>query len=256
LAPKQKIIHIRSKYLLAKSVAQRILRRAIQQRFRSAMALDFGDLRRLTPISSQFGFDRGLPVDRYYIEKFLATHAQDIRGRVLEAGNDKYIKRFGGSDVTQTDILDVFEGNSRATIIADLTCADHIPSDVFDCIILTQTIQMIYDVRAALRHIYRILKPGGVFLMTSHGISPINRREGVDNWGEYWHFTTQSIKHLYEDIFSPAKFEITSYGNVLSAAAFLYGLATEELKKHELDCQDPKFELLIGVRAVKSDRLS
>jgi ubiquinone/menaquinone biosynthesis C-methylase UbiE len=114
---------------------------------------------------------------------------------------------------------------------------------------------MIFDVRAALRHIHRILKPGGVFLMTSHGISPINRREGVDNWGEYWHFTTQSIKHLYEEIFPSANFEITSYGNVLSAAAFLYGLATEELKKHELDYQDPKFELLIGVRAVKSDGL-
>ena len=34
--------------------------------------INFGDLRRLAPVSKEFGFERGLPVDRYYIEKFLA----------------------------------------------------------------------------------------------------------------------------------------------------------------------------------------
>ena len=33
----------------------------------------FGSLRRLTPISRAFGFDRGLPIDRYYIERFLSA---------------------------------------------------------------------------------------------------------------------------------------------------------------------------------------
>ena len=65
----------------------------------------FGDLHRLTPISQCFGFDRGLPVDRYYIERFLARHASEIVGRVLEIGDDTYTRRFGGSRVSRSDVL-------------------------------------------------------------------------------------------------------------------------------------------------------
>ena len=44
-------------------------------------SVDFGGLRRLTPVSRAFGFDRGLPIDRYYIERFLAAHAEDAEKR-------------------------------------------------------------------------------------------------------------------------------------------------------------------------------
>jgi hypothetical protein len=39
------------------------------------------------------------------------------------------------------------ERHPGATIVGDLTRADHIPSDSFDCVNLTQTLQFIYDVR-------------------------------------------------------------------------------------------------------------
>ena len=227
--------------------------RSLVKRYRRSSTLDFGDLRRLTPLSIALGYDRGQPVDRYYMEKFLAAHCQDVRGRVLESGNDTYIQPFGGNDVTQIDIIDIFEGNSRATIIADFSCADNIPDNTFDCIILTQVLQMIYDVEAAYQHIHRILKPGGVFLMTTHGISPICCREDEDNWGEYWHFTTQSVKRLFADTFPNATVEVSSYGNVFSTAAYLYGLAAEELEHQELDHYDRRFELLVCARAVKSN---
>ena len=109
----------------------------------------FGDLRRLTPLSNEFGFDRGLPIDRYYIEFFLARHASDIHGHVLEVGDDSYMCRFGGDRVLKKDILHVAEGNPAATIVADLARADHIPSNQFDCIILTQTLHLVYNVDAA-----------------------------------------------------------------------------------------------------------
>src|SRR5437867_552274 len=115
----------------------------------------FGDLRRCTPISRDFGFDRGLPVDRYFIERFLARHAQDIRGRVLEIGDNTYTRRFGGDRVVVSDVLHVSEGNPLATFVGDLTMADHIPSEAFDCIIVTQTLQLIYDVPAALATLCR-----------------------------------------------------------------------------------------------------
>jgi hypothetical protein len=106
----------------------------------------FGDLRRQIPVSRDFGFDRGLPIDRYYIESFLEKYAADIRGRVLEIGANTFTTRFGRDHVTQSDVLHVNNNNPVATIVGDLASADHIPSDLFDCVILTQTLQLIYDV--------------------------------------------------------------------------------------------------------------
>lgn len=214
-------------------------------------AVRFGTLRRLQPISRVHGFDRGMPIDRYYIEQFLSAHALDIRGNVLEIGNDTYTRRFGGDRVTKSDVLDLVEGNPKATVVADLTSADHVPSDSFDCIILTQTLQMIYDMRSALRHLYRILRPGGVLLATSHGISKISRRLGVDPWGEYWRFTGDSARRLFEEVFCSGNVTVEAHGNILAAIAFLHGLASEELEQRELDYHDPDYEVLLTVRAIK-----
>jgi hypothetical protein len=209
----------------------------------------FGDLRRLTPLSREFGYDRGLPVDRYYIENFLACHRDDIRGRVLEVGDDSYTRRFGGARVSTSDVLHVTDGNPTATIIADLTRADHIPSQVFDCIILTQTLHLIYDVRAAVHTLYRILKPGGVLLATVPGISQLSTDEWADSW--YWAFTLRAVQRLFMEIFAPDNLQADAYGNVLAATAFLNGLAVEELRREELDASDPHYQLLITIRAVK-----
>jgi SAM-dependent methyltransferase len=170
---------------------------------------------------------------------------------VLEVGDRFYTKKYGGDRVTKSEVLHAVEGNPQATIVADLTSAENIPPDSFDCIICTQTLQMIYDIRAALTHLCRILKPGGVLLVTSHGISKIGRREGIDPWGEYWRLTAQSTNLLFQEFFPIRNIKIEVYGNVLSAIASLHGLAAEELNQNELDYHDPDYEVLIAVRAVK-----
>jgi SAM-dependent methyltransferase len=211
-------------------------------------------LRRLSPISPTFGFERGQPIDRYYIENFLARHAEDIRGRVLEIRENSYTRRYGGERVHVSDVLDVAEDNRRATIHADLTRADHVPSDAFDCIILTQTLHFIYDVRSATQTLYRILKPGGVLLATFPGISKTGCRE-CGKHGEYycWMFTQLSARRLLEETFPAADLRIEAHGNVLAAISFLHGLAAEELRQEELDHHDPDYEILITLRAVKPE---
>jgi SAM-dependent methyltransferase len=215
-------------------------------------SVDFGTLRRLSPISSVFGIDRDLlSVERWYIEDFLRRHQADVKGRVLEMGDPAYTRKFGGERVTRSDVLNYVAGNPQATIVADLTDAPHIPDDTFDCIIITQTLQMILDVDRAIATLHRILKPGGVVLATSHGLTRVARREGVDDWGEYWHFTTQSSRHLFRRHFRRALVEVTSAGNVLTTIANLHGLAASELDPEELAHNDPNYELLVLVRAVK-----
>jgi SAM-dependent methyltransferase len=212
-------------------------------------AIRFGDLRRLAPFSRVYGYDRGTPVDRYYIEGFLARNRGDIRGRVLEVGDDSYTRRYGGQRVQKVDVLHVAEGSPQATIVADLSKADHIPSDSFDCIVLTQTLHLIYDVRAAIETLHRILKPGGVLLATFPGISQIDRNEWGKSW--YWAFTSLAARRMFGEAFSEDALSVEAHGNVFAATAFLYGVALEELRKEELDFSDPDYEVTIAVRAVK-----
>jgi|ERR1041384_153005 glycosyltransferase involved in cell wall biosynthesis len=209
----------------------------------------FGDLRRLTPISRVFGFDRGTPIDRYYIEAFLAANARDIKGRVLEIGDDAYTRRFGGARVTHSDVLHVSEDNLHATIVADLENADHIESKSFDCIILTQTLHLIYDVRAAIATLHRILKPGGVLLATMPGISQIDHYDWGDRW--YWSFTGLSAKRLFGEKFSDDNLKIETHGNVLASVSFLYGLVVEEMREEELEFADADYPLVITVKATR-----
>lgn len=216
---------------------------------RSKSGVSFGNLRRVTPISETFGFDRGQPIDRFYIEQFLARHADDVRGHVLEFGDNAYTRAFGGSRVTRSDVLHVREGNPHATIVADLMRADHIPSDEFDCIICTQTLHLIYDLRAAVGTLHRILKPAGVVLATVPGISHISQDEWRDQW--CWSLTMLSARRLFEERFQPECVAIDSHGNVLAATAFLYGLAADELREDELAHRDPHYQVLIAIRAQK-----
>jgi SAM-dependent methyltransferase len=210
-------------------------------------------LTRLEPVSRIFGFDRGKPVDRWYIERFLAAHAADVRGRVLEVAEPTYTQWYGGNDVTQSDVLYAAEGNEDATVVGDLATGEGLPRDAYDCFVMTQTLQVIYEAAAAVRGTRDVLAPAGVLLATVPGISQISREDRRD-WGDWWRFTSDSARRLFAEAYGPDNVEVQAHGNVLSATCFLYGFAAEELTEAELAHRDPDFELLMTIRAVKRDR--
>ncbi|MEI6381864.1 MAG: methyltransferase domain-containing protein, partial [Cyanobacteriota bacterium ELA615] len=124
-----------------------------------------------------------------------------------------------------------------------------ISDNTFDCLILTETLQLIYEIRQALQTTYRILKPGGVVLATVPGISQISDIDWGDSW--YWNYTSLSMERLFAEVFLPENLQVEAYGNVLSATSFLQGLAMQELNQDELDYLDPNYELKITIRAQK-----
>jgi SAM-dependent methyltransferase len=213
--------------------------------------INFGDFRRLEPFTRSFGYERGEPIDRYYIEKFLAKNSNDIAGHVVEIGDDRYTRQFGGNKVSISDVLDQDHPDSSPTIIADLTNADHLASNTFDCIIIVQTLQFIYNIKEAVTTLHRILKPNGVLLASVPSVSPICRYD-MDRWGDYWRFTNAAMKALFGDVFGNDNTEVEAHGNVLVSLAFLYGMASQELTNEELDFHDRDYESLITVRAVKA----
>lgn len=209
-----------------------------------------GDFDRLTPFSSDFGFDRGGPIDRFYIERFLDENKPRVRGKVLEIGDNAYTVKYGGDRVLQSDILHVDRRNTRATYIGDITDVPQIPSDEFDCIIFTQTLHLIYDFRSALRTCYRILKPGGCLLLTVPGISHIDKGEWRDYW--LWSFTDTAIRKLMTETFDGSRVDVRTYGNVYVAAAFLYGMGLAEFRRDLLFHHDNSYQVIISAAAVKA----
>lgn len=214
-----------------------------------AGAIDLGQLRAVAPVTRGFGYERGQPVDRYYIERFLASHAPDVLGDVLEVGDDTYARRYGHAGI-RARVLRLHADSSAASIVGDLVDLPAVADAEFDCIICTQTLQLIYELRPAAATLHRLLKPGGVLLVTVPGISQIDDHHWQHQW--CWSFTPRSARLLFEEFFGHDRVEVSSYGNVLASVAFLEGLAAEDLTLAELDATDSAYPLLIAVRAVKS----
>ncbi|MEK7507170.1 MAG: methyltransferase domain-containing protein [Patescibacteria group bacterium] len=227
---------------------QRKSRRTILRRIFKPAWLYFL-LKKLTPLSHNFGSNRGEPIDRYYIEKFLLENSGFIKGVSLEVEDDIYTKKFGKENIVQSDILDIDFNNPKAAIRGDLRNLKKMPDNKYDCIILTQVLQFIDDYDSAIKECYRILKSGGVLLATLPFISRIDGRTGPA--GDYWRFALASAKYIFEKHFSSSNIEIKSWGNVLSGLAFWVGMAQEELSQKELDYRAPDFPVIISIRATK-----
>ena len=204
----------------------------------------------LYPRSRKFGFDRGQPIDRYYMEKFLEAHRAAIHGHVLEIADQEYTLKFGGSKVTQGDILHVDSSHPRATIIGDLNTGAGLPDATFDCLILTQVLPFVSDVLAVLRNVRRTLATNGCAIITVPGISQISRYDEV-RWGDFWRFTPRGLRYQLDQIFPSHCTEIQAFGNVLAATCFLQGLASHEVRRSSLDFHDEDYPVLIAAKVFR-----
>lgn len=203
---------------------------------------------RRTPLSDTWGYDRGTPVDRYYIRAFLEAHRSDIRGRTLEVMDTHYSQQLGAG-VTTRSVLDIDPGNPAADIVCDLGVADSLPPAAFDCFIITQTLQLVPEIATAIANGHRCLRPGGVMLAT---IPAMSRLHGSPERAiDHWRVTAAGAAHLFGTIFGPDAVTVESFGNSRTCIAFIAGMAGEELPARELDRRDPRFPLVVGIRAVR-----
>jgi hypothetical protein len=210
------------------------------------------DLNRIKPVSPIFGIERGTPIDRYYIEKFLSSNKDIIRGNLLEIAENHYCRKFNNGDVLSFEVLHVDSTNKNATIIGDLTIPDTLPEKKIDCFICTQTLNFIYDFEKAIEGTYKLLNKGGYLLGTVSGISQVSEYD-MDRWGDYWRFTHLSIQRVFEKIYGKGNVNVTVYGNVLATIAFLQGIVVEDLPNSALlDKTDNRYQVTIGIKAQKT----
>ena len=202
----------------------------------------------LEPISSIYGYDRGTPIDRAYIESFMEKYKDLIKGVCLEVHDTSYIKKYGGSNVVKADALDVDTSNGLANVFGDLRNLKGVVADnTYDCLVINHTLNLLDDINAGISECYRILKPGGALLVTLPGpIAPVN-----DSKLSYWRLTKNAAKYLMAKHFDPNKTIVETYGNVVAGQAFLTGLASEELTQEEIMYNDPRFPIAVIIKATK-----
>lgn len=203
------------------------------------MRTRWASLGRTKPVS-RWGSDRGTPVDRWYIERFLNAHQGDVRGRVLEVLEDLYATRLGAATV---DILDIDPANSSATIVGDVCDPTLLPGNAFDAIILTQTLQFLPDPHRALVNLVAALRPGAIMLVTVPAVSRV--ADDLDRW----RWTPKGLRELTADL--GCELEVIGAGNVLACRAFLMGLAAEDLPATALRVDDRAFPLVVTARMRK-----
>lgn len=200
------------------------------------------------PLNREFGFSRGTPIDRFYIEKWLERNKKIIKGDVLEIAEDTYTKRFGEGQF-KSHVLHV-NSKEEGIIKGNLETGEGIVENSMDCIILTQTLPFIYKFENVISNLFKMLRKGGTALITMGGITQISRYD-MDRWGHFWSFTTASVKRLIEESRFEKNYDITVYGNVKTACALLYGVAAEELTMEELEYIDEDYPVSICVVAQK-----
>jgi SAM-dependent methyltransferase len=141
-------------------------------------------------------------------------------------------------------------GRTGGDFVGDLADGGFLPSAAFDCIILTQTLHLILDFGAALDTLQRILRPGGVLLLTVPGITPVDLGRWATTW--LYIFTDHALERLSARHFDADEVEVRSYRNALSAVVFLHNLCWEEFDQRELDAHVPSHSIVnfARVRAV------
>lgn len=204
----------------------------------------------VTPVSEVFGIDRGTPLDRVFINRFIEANRHLINGDCLEVEDTVYTKKFGRRGHV-AHALKFSGGSDINTVVADLSKPDTVPQARFDTFICTQTLNFIFDLDAVAESIHRLLKPGGHALISVAGISQISRYD-YDRWGDYWRFTDQSLRKLLSKYFGENECKVVAYGNVATSCLFLQGVALEDIADPKLlDTSDPNYQMIVCAVAAK-----
>jgi hypothetical protein len=201
----------------------------------------WGNLRRTTPFSSTYGFERGQPIDRYYLHKFLAAHHDLIAGDVLETQGSSYAERFG-HDLTRADSFDI-EPRFQPTYLCDFAdCGSIIPDRAYDCLLLPNTLMHFRELDRCLAHALRVVRPGGAILASVAGLLPL-----TSDAPDYWRLTPDGWREKLAVAWGGTRLEVAAHGNCLASVGAQLGLAVEELTEAELDVQDPRFPVLTTI---------
>ena len=196
------------------------------------------------PISNYFGFERGDPIDRYYINNFIYENKNKIKGKILEIGDNRYSRNYTG----YKKVIGIVPGKN--ILIYNLEKKPKKNIGKFDCIICTQVINYTFDFTSVIKNLHKLLNNGGSLLLTCSSTTRISNYD-KNRYGDFWRFTDISLKKILVKFFNKKKIKVETFGNVSVCSKFLYGLSTDELSFKELNFKDKNYPLIICCVAKK-----
>jgi SAM-dependent methyltransferase len=220
----------------------------IRWRLRNRFYLTYG-FHGTAPINPGYGSDLGTTIDRYYESRFLTDNPELITGDVLEIGDRRSTDRYG-TGVRRVDVFNIAPGPG-VDIVGDLVSCPQIPDNSYDCVLLTQVLQVIYDIESVVSEVHRILKPGGSVVCTMAGIAQVNRG-ALEDYGDRWRVTSLGATELFATSFAAQDIRIRTYGNAHSACCFMQGIPAERVNRTRLDRHEPDYQLMVAVIATKA----
>ena len=195
--------------------------------------IDWGDLKRRFPLCNLFGFTRGIPIDRYYLDKFISEIRPQVTGTVLEVGGllqNRELYQF--SQATEYHTLDI-AANPGVTQIGDVHDLAMFKPNSLDAVVIFNVLEHCHNPWIVVKNIYIWLKEGGKCFCMVPSAQRLH-----DFPGDYWRPLPDGMQQLFQD-FRQRKLYV--YGNPMTVIASFMGISAQELSHEELNDFHPDY---------------
>jgi len=164
------------------------------------------DLRRATPWHRYGHHIRTLPARLEALSKDLRL-TEDARILDYGCADVPYRPFFpAGADFVAADL----PGNPHATMQLNPDTTVPAGDDGFDAVVSTQVLEHVADPELYLSECFRVLRPGGRMLLSTHGMF-VYHPDPVD----YWRWTCAGLRHVVED----AGFKVIRFEGIIGLVA-------------------------------------
>lgn len=140
--------------------------------------------------------------------RFLRAHRTDGYTLDIGCGNQAYKTLFPNSICADID------PDRHPDVVADLHNLKQFASNSFDCVLCTEVLEHCYDPQKASEEMFRVLKPGGILLLSTRFIFPMH-----DTPHDYYRFTKYGLQHLFQDF---KIIELKEEANSMETMGILY----------------------------------
>lgn len=209
------------------------------------------------PLTRNFGFYRGTPIDRYFINKWIYDFLDEIDSgnklKGIEIGGFDYLK-YNSKKYLANELVPKRElKKSKDSLCINLNepiNKDFKLKEKYDFVICTQVLHVLENDINGLRIIYKLLKKGGLIIGSTAGtINPISIYD-YKRWGCYRGYSDQGLKSILEK--TGFECQIETFGNFALAYEILNGAVVEDIDQSLFKENDEIFQILHLFKAYKN----
>nr|AYC79423.1 hypothetical protein [uncultured bacterium] len=143
------------------------------------------------------------------LERLSAELRVPAGGRVLDYGSAE--SPYRGFFAADTDFVAAdLPGNPHAPVVIAPDGTVPLPAESFDAVLSTQVLEHVADPAVYLAECFRVLRPGGRMLLSTHGLM-VYHPDPVD----YWRWTCAGLERAVRE----AGFEIRGFEGIMGLAA-------------------------------------